>query len=514
MSQPASPSPHGEPSVDWIRYHAGYSPGREAVLDLASGRRFTYAEFDERISRAALWMRDRLGVGRGDRVAVLSHNDSDVFEIQFACRRLGSVFLPLNWRLATPELEFICGDAEPRVLLYGLEFEAAAAEICRSCGIEHAATLANGAPSDYETGLAEARGTLADPAVAADNTWIIMYTSGTTGRPKGARNTYRMGLYNAIHSVVACGLSSRSRNLVFLPTFHTGGLNVYANPVFHTGGTNVVMRTFDPGHFLHVLSDRISPITHALGVPTNFLMTAEEPGFDDANLDHLILLGVGGAPAPLTLLERYAKKGTPLQQLWGMTETGPLGLVLDSEHTLAKAGSSGLPVMYSELKVVDAEGRTVGPDVTGELMIRGPNVTPGYWNRPEANRDSFTEDGWFHTGDAARVDEDGYFYIVDRWKDMFISGGENVYPVEVENAIYELDGVLENAVVGVPDSKWGEVGRAYVALKDGSNLDGGAILEHCRDRIARYKVPKEVRFLDELPHNATGKILKHELPRE
>ena len=515
MSQPPSPArPPGEPVADWIAHHARYSPRREAVHDLASGRRFTYAEFDERVSRAALWLRDGFGVGRGDRVAVLSHNDSDVFEVQFACQRLGAIFLPLNWRLATPELEFICGDAKPQALLHGVEFEAAVAEVARTCAIEHVADLANGGPSDYEAGLGGAAGTLADPEVEPGDTWTIMYTSGTTGRPKGARNTYRMGLYNTMNSVVACAVGPGTRNLVFLPTFHTGGLNVYANPVFHTGGTNVVMRTFDPGRFLHVLSDRESPITHALGVPTNFLMTAEEPGFDDADLDHLVLLGVGGAPAPLALLERYARKGTPLQQLWGMTETGPLGLVLDAEHTLSKAGSSGLPVMYSALKVVDGEGRTVGPDETGELMIRGPNVTPGYWNRPEANRDSFTGDGWFHTGDAARVDGDGYFYIVDRWKDMFISGGENVYPVEVENAIYELDGVLENAVVGIPDEKWGEVGRAYVVLKDGSNLDGGAIVEHCRDRIARYKVPKEVRFLDELPHNATGKILKHVLPRD
>ena len=514
MSQSSCPPSRNEPAGDWIAHHARYSPRREAVHDLASGRRFTYAEFDERISRAALWMRDRLGVVRGDRVAVLSHNDSDVFEIQFACRRLGAIFLPLNWRLAIPEIEFICRDAEPKALLYGREFEATAAEVSRTCALEHVATLANGGPSDYETGLAGAAGTLADPGVEADDTWTVMYTSGTTGRPKGARNTYRMGLYNAVNSVAACEVGARSRNLVFLPTFHTGGLNVYANPVFHTGGTNVVMRTFDPGHFLRILSDRDDPITHALGVPTNFLMTAEEPGFADADLDHLVTLGVGGAPAPLALLERYAEKGVPLQQLWGMTETGPLGLVLSLDQALAKAGSSGLPVMYSELKVVDAEGRTVGPDVTGELMIRGPNVTPGYWNRPEANREAFTEDGWFHTGDAARTDEDGYFYIVDRWKDMFISGGENVYPVEVENAIYELDGVLENAVVGVPDLKWGEVGRAYVVLKNGSNLDGGAILEHCRDRIARYKAPKEVRFLGELPHNATGKILKHELPRD
>lgn len=247
MSQPPSPARHTEPPADWIAHHARYSPRREAVHDLASGRRFTYADFDGRIGRAALWMRDRLGVGRGDRVAVLSHNDSDVFEVQFACQRLGAVFLPLNWRLATPELEFICGDAEPRALLYGVEFEGAAREAARACAIEHTASLANGGPSEYEAGIAGAGGTLADPALEPGDTWTIMYTSGTTGRPKGARNTYRMGLYNTLNSVVACEVGPRARNLVFLPTFHTGGLNVYANPVFHTGGTNVVMRTFDPG---------------------------------------------------------------------------------------------------------------------------------------------------------------------------------------------------------------------------------------------------------------------------
>jgi fatty-acyl-CoA synthase len=187
--------------------------------------------------------------------------------------------------------------------------------------------------------------------------------------------------------------------------------------------------------------------------------------------------------------------------------------MLSGERALDKVGSSGLPPLYVRLKICDPDGNEVKPGETGELMIRGPNVTPGYWNRPEANRTSFTADGWFHTGDAARQDADGYYYIVDRWKDMFISGGENVYPVEVENVIYQLDGVLENAVVGVPHEKWGEVGRAFVVLKDGANLDEAAVIEHCGSQLARYKVPKEVRFIDGLPHNATGKVMKHQLPR-
>ncbi|MDP6564514.1 MAG: AMP-binding protein, partial [Alphaproteobacteria bacterium] len=255
-------------------------------------------------------------------------------------------------------------------------------------------------------------------------------------------------------------------------------------------------------------------LTHLLGVPTNFLMMAQEPGFATADLSHLVCLGVGGAAAPLALIEEFGAKDIKLQQGWGMTETGPLGLMLSGDQAISRVGSSGLPPMYVRLKIVDEADDEVTPGETGELLIKGPTVTPGYWNREDEHDQFFTPDGWFHTGDAARQDEDGYYYIVDRTKDMFISGGENVYPVEVENVIFQLDGVLENAVIGIPDEKWGEVGRACVVLKEGSNLDDGAIIDHCQSQLARYKVPKQVRFMDELPHNATGKVLKHELPRD
>ena len=506
--------PSGIPAEDWIAHHARFSPWTPAAHDLASERRFTYAELDERVTRAALWLAASFGIGRGDRVAVLSHNDTDVFELQFACRRLGAIFLPLNWRLAVAELEFISKDASPTVLVYGTEFSDAAREVCRLAAIPHAATLASGRPSDYERGLVAATGRLAPPALDLDDTWTIMYTSGTTGRPKGAQITYRMCVFNAVHCAMTVGLTPQTKNLVFLPIFHTGGLNVYANPTFHTGGTNVVMRSFDAAKFLALLTDRQLGLTHLLGVPSNFLMLAQQPGFAEADLSHIVCIGVGGAPLPLALLETYGAKGIKLQQGWGMTETGPLGLLLSSEMALKKVGSSGLPPLYTRLKICDPEGREVKRGETGELLIKGPNVMPGYWNRPEANAQAFTEDGYFHTGDAARQDEDGYYYIVDRWKDMFISGGENVYPAEVENVIYQLDGVLENAVIGVPHEKWGEVGRAYVVLKPRSNLDEEAIIGHCGTQLARYKVPKDVRFMAELPHNATGKVLKHHLPRD
>ena len=326
----------GIPVEDWIAHHARFAPRSEAAHDLASGRRFTYAQFDDRISRAALWLSHTFGVRQGDRVAVLSMNDTDVFELQFACRRLGAIFLPLNWRLAVPELEFIAKDACPVVLIHGEEFADAAREVARLAGVPHTADLANGKPSTYEAGLAAARGTLDPPALDLADIWTIMYTSGTTGRPKGAQITYQMCVFNGIQCAMTIGLTAQTRNLVFLPTFHTGGLNVYANPTFHTGGCNVVMRSFDPGLFLRLLSDRALGLTHLLGVPTNFLMLAQEPGFAAADFSHIVCIGVGGAAAPLALIEEYGRKGIKLQQGWGMTETGPLGLLLSGDMALAK----------------------------------------------------------------------------------------------------------------------------------------------------------------------------------
>lgn len=505
--------PSGIAAADWIAHHARYTPSAEAAHDLASQRSFTYAQLDERVRRAALWLSTVFRIARGDRVAVLSRNDTDVFELQFACHRLGAVFVPLNWRLAVPELDFICRDAAPNVLLYGAEFSDTARELSPAV-VPAAASLANGLPSDYENGLAEARGDLTVAPLDLDDTWTIMYTSGTSGRPKGAQITYRMCVFNALHCAMLVGLTARSKNLVVLPTFHTGGLNVYANPTFHCGGTNVVMRNFEPAEFLRLLADKPLGLTHLMGVPTNFAMLAQEPGFAEADLSHLQCIGIGGSAAPTALLEAYGNRGIRLRQGWGMTETGPVGLLLSGEMALKKAGSCGLPPLYVQLRICASDGAEVKHGETGELQIKGPNVTTGYWNLPEADRQAFTADGWLRSGDAARQDEDGYYYIVDRWKDMFISGGENVYPAEIENVIAQLGGVLENAVVGVPHPKWGEVGRAFVVLKPDSGLDEAAILGHCAKYLARFKVPGEVRFLDTLPHNATGKVAKLQLARD
>jgi fatty-acyl-CoA synthase len=506
--------PSGIAAADRIAHHARYSPKAEAAFDLSSGRRYTYAQFDARITRAARWLAAVCGVLRGDRVAVLSRNDTDVFEIQFACQRLGAIFVPLNWRLAIAELRFICADSGPKLLIYHLEFAEAAHELLAG-SVGKIASLANGGASDYERGVAQSgEGSPAPCALDLDDIWMIMYTSGTSGRPKGAQITYRMCTFNAIHCTIMVGLTPRSRNLVVLPMFHTGGLNIYANPTFHTGGSNVVLRDFEPSLLLALLADKALGITHLMGVPTHFAMLAEQPGLASADLSHIQCIGIGGSPAPRALIEAYGRLGIVLRQGWGMTETGPVGLLISQDMALAKAGSCGLPPPYTELRICDAEGRDVTRGETGELLIRGPNVTPGYWNRPTGDRDAFTADGWLRTGDAARQDEDGYYYIVDRWKDMFISGGENVYPAEIESVIAELDVIAEVAVIGAPHPKWGEVGRAFIVLKAGAVFDYAGILDHCREKLARYKVPREVRLVDTLPHTGTGKIAKRELRRD
>jgi fatty-acyl-CoA synthase len=308
-------------------------------------------------------------------------------------------------------------------------------------------------------------------------------------------------------------LTRSSKGLTYLPQFHIGGICLYAMPCFHLGAPVAIMRQFDAQQALDLLARPDSGITHVFGVPTNFLFMSQLPDFAAARFDHLVSVGIGGAASPIALLELYAEKGVMFQQGWGMTETCTIGTLLSKERALDKIGSSGQQVLHADLKIIDDQGRELPPGKTGELMIKGPTVTPGYWRRPEANSTALV-DGWLHTGDAAYVDEEGFYFIVDRWKDMFISGGENVYPAEVEDTLYRIPDIAEAAVIGIADDKWGEVGRAFIVLKEGSRLNADDILEHCARNLARFKIPKSVRFLAELPHNATGKVTKHALPRD
>ncbi len=497
---------------DWVAHNAQLTPNKIALIDLHSERRLSWHEFDERAGRLATALRERAGIVAGDRVGLLANNTTDFLEVEFACARLGAVFVPLNWRLTVPELEFIVGDAGPKVLLHEDVFAETAAAMVKSAGVETLIEMtASGKDSAYELAIGSCE-PIADFAdVTHDDLWMIMYTSGTTGNPKGAMITYGMTFWNVVNFMPAMQLSADMVNLCVLPLFHSGGLNCYSNPAIHMGGTVVVMRTFDPGETLRLLQDRDLGVTHMLAIPTNFLFMSQHDDFEAADLRHIRVFGIGGAPTPVELLNIYAAKGKALQQGFGMTETSPAVAALTAEDALSKVGSTGLPVLHTETKLVDEDGNEITtPDTIGELWVRGPNITPGYWNRPEANEESFT-DGWLHTGDAATRDAEGYYYIVDRWKDMYISGGENVYPAEIENVIYQLPEISEVAVIGLPDEKWGEVGQAVIVVKAGQSLSEETVLKHCDQNLARYKLPKSVRFIDEIPHNATGKVLKREL---
>ncbi len=503
-------------SYDWLAHHARTRPDRIAQVDLATDRSFTWLEMNERTNRLANALAGEFGIGHEDRVAVLANNNSNFFEVQFACWKLGAIFVPLNWRLAVAELEFIAGDCSPEVIIFDNDMAEAAGQVAKLCDIEHrinwdgASGDAGYDTADYEEVLASA-GTDVDVHPSTHDTALtVMYTSGTTGRPKGAIITQGMTFWNAVNCTEFFRLGSEMINLAFLPLFHTGGLNVFANPGFHYGATTLVMRSFDPAEALRLLTDPEVGVTHFIGVPANYLFMSQVPAFEDASFPTIVTACVGGSPTPLPLIQTWESKGLPLQQAYGMTETSPLVLALKPEDCSVKIGSAGLPCLHTEVRVVDELGNDVAPGETGELWVRGPNVTPGYWNRPEANEASFT-DGFLHTGDATRQDEEGFFYVVDRWKDMYISGGENVYPAEVESVIFELPEVGEVAVIGVPDEKWVEVGRAIVVAKEGAQLDEATVINHCRAKLARYKVPQSVVFVDEIPHNATGKVLKREL---
>ncbi|MGB6105399.1 MAG: long-chain fatty acid--CoA ligase [Pusillimonas sp.] len=486
---------------DWIASHARSRPSSPALIDDHSSRVFSYADIDARIGRLARYLRDTLGIRAGNRVATLAHNSTNGFEVQFACLRLGAVFVPLNVRLAVPELLEIVQDCGAAALLYDSEFEQAAGDLQAQCGIKTILMHEKGGAGPYDDAVRNGCMLEECHVNALDDCWTLIYTSGTTGRPKGVMVSYQMVVFHAINYGFATGVTPDSHCLTFLPLFHISGLNLAANPCLMAGGSVTVMRRFDPARALALLPKH----THVFGVPANYLFMQQLAEFEQADISGIRSMGVSGAPMPIPLLDAYARKGVPMQQTFGMSETGPTVTVLSAERAFDKLGSSGLPVVHIDVQVTDAQGEPVPRGEIGELRVRGPSVTRGYWNRPEETRKAF-EDGWFRTGDMVRQDADGYFYVVDRSKNMYISGGENVYPAEVERVIEKLDGVREVAVLGQPHDKWGEVGHALVAINAPGALDALEILAHCRQHLAGYKIPHAITFVDHLPRNATGKV--------
>jgi fatty-acyl-CoA synthase len=484
---------------DLLAKRAELSPGKVALEEVATGRRVTYAELDERAGRAASLIASR-GVGEGDRLALLCRNRIEFFELLFACARLGAVLVPLNWRMPPVELDGLIADAEPQLLLFGVEDESVVARLA-------AAPPAIGLDGDYPQLRAAADPHPGRRRWPAGQTWYLLYTSGTTGRPKGVVYVYRMALANYV-SIGACiGLRSTDTNLSFLPNFHTAGINLHALPTLIEGGTVLLLDQFDADALVASLEGR--RLDTIFAVPTVYLALLDHPRFAAAPLDHVRHWGCGGAPLPDWLVERYRDLGVRVCNGMGMTETGPTAFLVDPADAWGRIGSVGKPQLLCSVRIVDADGHDVADGEVGDLLFSGPGVTPGYWRNEEATRAAFTADGWLRSGDLARRDADGFYYVAGRRKEMFISGGENVYPAEVENVLSAHPAVVDAAVLGAPDPKWGEVGRAFVQLADGARPDCAALSDYCRQRLAAYKVPRSFEFVAEFPRTSAGKIQKH-----
>ena len=500
-------------SFDWLERRNELSPEKEAIVDVFSDRRFTYRQFNERAKRLANGWRQTWDIQKGDRVAILAKNCPEYLEALFAAAKIGAILVPINIRLAGPELSYIFNDCEAKGLVLGQDFLEVISDVKREIKVSRYLLLDGGQAegmTPYEMFLdsVDDRRPLPEEPNSLDDPHVILYTSGTTGYPKGAIQTHGNILFNSINANIALDIVSSDVTLCGLPLFHAGGLHVMTTPTLHAGGTVVIQRAFDAGEALQLIHDR--KVNTVFFVATMWQFMCQHEAFEKADLSGLRLAWSGGAPCPLHVIKAYQEKGVLFRQGYGLTEVGPDAMILPAEDAVRKAGSIGKPPFHAALRVVDEDGVDVSSGEVGELIFRGPTVTSGYWNKPEAT-DEALRDGWFHTGDLAQIDNEGYVFIVDRKKDMYISGGENVYPVQIEKVIYQYPGVAETAVFGIPDEKWGEVGHAVICPMSGLTLTKEEITSFLQDKLARFKIPKSISFMDTLPRNPAGKVLKRVL---
>ena len=493
---------------DWLDKRARLSPDRVALFDTLTATSLTYRDWNSRVNQAANWLR-ALGVQRGDRVAVYASNSAAYLDVWQACGKLGAILQNLNWRLTVSELLGLICDASPTILCYSGEFHAQVEQLrAQLPGISHFVAFdAPAHPADprfeacrtYPIELAQR------PDLQPDDPWVICYTGGTTGLPKGAILTHANMAWNSINTVMSWGLDQDDVAILNAPLFHTGGLNVFTLPLIHIGARSILCPSFDPDQVFDLIAS--GEVTLYFGVPTMFILLQQHPRWAEADFSRLKLVISGGAPCPLPVFEKFWQKGVDFKTGYGLTEAGPNTFWLPAADVRRKPGAVGFPLFHVDVRAVRPDGAECSADEPGELLIRGPHVTPGYWNNPRATAEAI-RDGWLHTGDLAIRDEEGYYTIVGRLKDMIISGGENIYPAEVESAMHAHPSVAEAALIGVPDAQWGEVGRAIVVLATHCTLTEAELQAFLRERLARFKVPKTVVFVDSLPKTGAGKIDK------
>jgi len=505
---------------DYLGRREIYSPDTLAIIDAGKDPelRLTYRDWNRRVNRLANWLKDAVGVGYRDRVAILAQDGIEHLDLFYSCGKLGAIHTALNWRLHWRELVAILADTQPKALIYSDAFKGTVVEVEKAIRdtdypIHHYLHIEGDGilrSLHYETTVQSAPDTpVTCEKLDKEDIACLLFTGGTTGLPKGAQISHRQVCWNVLNTVTH-DLNHDDIYLCVFPLFHAGGLFAYMSSQVVFGNTSILTRQFNPEQVLNLIERE--KVTVFAAVPTMYQMLTQAPNFHSADMSSLRFCTSGGAPLPVPLVEYYTReKNIRFKQGFGMTEYGPGLFALAPEDAIRKAGSIGRPNFFIDVRVVDDHNRPLGPNQPGEMLLKGPSGCSGYWNNPEASAEVIDEDGWFHTGDIVEYDEGLYFYVRDRKKDMIISGGENVYPVEIENVLYKHPAVHMCAVIGVPDEKWGEVGKACVVFKPGQSATVVELIAHMRGHLAKYKVPKSVEIMDALPLSSMGKILKREL---
>ena len=491
--------------TDWLEKRANLTPDRVALIDYSTKTETTFADWNIRANQAANFLR-RLGIRKGDRVAVYASNCVEYVDLFWAAAKIGAILQNLNWRLTVHELTGIIKTGEPKLLVYSNDWLEQVEELRPSLGtVEHIVAFSEPRTGEHDFAERETEpATLDDrPDLSLDDPWGIYYTGGTTGLPKGAILTHGNVTWNSVNTITSWGLTASHKAALQLPFFHIGGPNIFMAPLVHVGGTTILCRGFDPDETFDLVEH--SGITHYVGVPTMFQMLQDHSRWDSVDFTRLELVISGGAPCPLPIMEKFWDRCVDFKMGYGLTEASGNNFWLPAELVRKKIGSVGFPIFHIDMKTVRDDGSSCDDGEEGELLIRGPHVFAGYWRNPEATAET-VRDGWLHTGDIAVRDTDGCYSILGRSKEMFISGGENVYPAEVESVLLAHPQVLDAAVVSVPDDTWGEVGRAFVVA--GHGYDEAELRAFLGERLARYKQPRTIVVIDELPLTAIGKIDK------
>lgn len=498
---------------DWSGRRAILTPNQEAIVDFIEKKRYTYNELNVRANRLAQVLQNK-GISKGDRIAMFSTNRIECIDLFLATGKIGAILVPFNIRLSVQELEYLIKKTKPSLLFYDPRLESLTNDIKESKLIAENIVMGNEPiqkdPTSQMLMNDVCNSIFKKPTIKFEDPHLILFTGGTTGLPKGAVLSHRMIYWNSVNTILSWSLNSNDIQPLLFPLFHTGGWNVLLVPFYHLGAKTILMGDFNPEETLKVIEQEKCSIV--IGVPTMFHTIANSPKFNSTDFKSVKIFISGGAPCPVAIMEKYWAKNKPFKMGYGLTEVGPNNFYLPETRIKDKPTSVGLPVFHCDMKIIDTQtNERVKRGNVGELLLKGPHIFSGYWDEPEETKKTIESDGWVHTGDLVMQDEEEYFYIVGRRKEMYISGGENIYPVEIEELLFKHPAIDLAAVIGVPNEKWGEVGKAFITLKQGKTVTGEAIREYLIERLAKYKVPKYFEIRDSLPTSATGKILKREL---